>query len=277
MASPYADQVTDQQPTESRIAKGLLSFGKRVDRHAGWLIPVLTAAATLMLTAVGASGWWFLLGGVVLLAVVFLEIVRYRWRRSFEQDIEEAANQRVVDLSARHSLLADTFAEITSAAADMADMGKAARTATFGELVNQTVTAIAWVVHADVLGLRAVVYEVDADGEGLTVVRWNSRGYRLPPNPFAPGTDRAIKALALLEHGSSLFVDDIAKAPADEWAGSGVGYNTFISSVIATPTGAYGLLTVDAPETDDLTEDDENDLRLIAGILAMIFAEYRRS
>lgn len=73
-----------------------------------------------------------------------------------------------------------------------------------------------------------------------------------------------------------MFVDDIANAPADEWAGSGVGFNTIITIVIASPTGSCGLLTVDAPLTDDLTEDDENDLRLIAGILVMISAEYRR-
>jgi transcriptional regulator with GAF, ATPase, and Fis domain len=229
-----------------------------------------------MLSAVGASGWWFIPGGISLLAVAFIEIVRFNWRRSFKREVEAAANKRVLELSARQSLLADTFAEITSAAADMAGMGKSDRIATSKDLVKQVVNAIAWIVHEDVPGLRAVVYEVDDNDQGLAVVRWSSRGHRLAPNPFVPGTDRAIKALALLNRGGSLFVDDIANAPADEWAGSGVGYNTFISSVIESSTGAYGLLTVDAPLTDDLTEDDENDLRLIAGILAMIFAEYRR-
>jgi len=268
--------VTDPPPAESQIAQRLLAVGKWVDVHAGWLVPVLTAVATLMLTAVGACGWWFIPGGIALLAVVFLEVVRYNWRRSFKQDVEAAANKRVVDLSARHSLLADTFAEIASAAADMAGMARKDRIAASKDLVKQVVNAIAWIVHEDVPGLRAVVYEVDEDGEGLSVVRWSSRGHRAAPNPFEPETDRAVKALALLKRGGSLFVDDIASAPVDEWAGSGVGYNTFISSVIESSTGAYGLLTVDAPLTDDLTEDDENDLRLIAGILAMIFAEYRR-
>jgi len=268
--------VTDQQPAESRIAQRIVSLGKRVDRHAFWLVPVLTAVATVMLTLVGASLWWILPGSVILLAAVSLEVSRQWWRRSFEQDIETAANKRVVDLAARHSLLADTFAEITSAAADMADMAKPARIAAFGELVNQADGAIVWVVHQDVPGLRAVVYAVDDDGDGLSMVRWRSRGHRAAPNNFVPGTERAEKALPLLERGGTLFVDDIAKASLDEWAGSGDGYNTFITSVIASPTGSYGLLTVDAPQTDDLTEDDENDLRLIAGILAMIFAEYRR-
>lgn len=279
--------MTDHQPTERRIAQRVLSLGQTVDQHSSWLIPVLTVAAGFMLSLAGFSAWWLIPGGLVSLAVVILEIVRSRWRRSFDEDTraaaaqalaeaEAAANQRVIDLALRHSVLADTFAEIASAASDMADMGKAARSAKFGELVNQAVTAVARVVHADVPGLRAVVYAVNDDGDGLTVVRWNSNRHRLPPNPFLPGTERAIKALELLDRGGSLFVDDIARAPTDRWSGSGVGYNTFISSVIDSPTGYYGLLTVDAPETDDLTEDDENDLRLIAGILAMIFAEYLR-
>jgi len=258
------------------MAQRLLAVGKWVDTHAWWLVPLLTVVATLMLTLVGESLWWLAPGGALLLAGAFFEIVRHQWRRGFERDIETAANKRVLDLSERHSLLADTFAEISSAAADMAGMAKADRIAASKDLVKQVVTAIAWIVHEDVPGLRAVVYEVNDDDQGLSVVRWSSRGHRSTPNPFEPGTDRAIKALALLKRGGSLFVDDIANAPADEWAGSGDGYNTFISSVIESPTGAYGLLTVDAPLTDDLTEDDENDLRLIAGILAMIFAEYRR-
>ncbi|TFC29172.1 hypothetical protein E3O55_09870 [Cryobacterium sp. MDB1-18-2] len=279
--------MTDYQPTERRLAQWLLSFGRSVDQRSGWLIPVLTVAAGFMLAVAGTSAWWLIPGGLASLAVVVLEIVRYRWRRSFDEDTEKAAalrlaeteaaaNQRVVDLALRHSVLADTFAEITSAAADMADMGKADRKALFGELAKQAVNAIVWVVHADVAGLRAVVYEVNDNDDGLDMVRWNSNRHRTRPNPFVPGTNRAIKALDLLKRGESVFVDDIANASANEWAGSGVGYNTFITSVIASPTGSYGLLTVDAPETDDLTEDDENDLRLIAGILAMIFAEYRR-
>lgn len=268
--------MTDQQAAESRIAQRVLSLGKSVDRQVFWLVPLLTAVATVMLTLVGASLWWILPGSGILLAAAALEVSRQWWRRSFEQDIETAANKRVIDLAARHSLLADTFAEIASAAADMADMAKPTRIVAFGELVNQAVGAIAWVVHQDVPGLRAVVYAVDDDGEGLSMVRWTSRGHRAAPNNFVSGTERAEKALALLERGGTLFVDDIAKASPDEWAGSGDGYNTFITSVIASPTGSYGILTVDAPQTDDLTEDDENDLRLIAGILAMIFAEYRR-
>jgi GAF domain-containing protein len=132
-------------------------------------------------------------------------------------------------------------------------------------------------VHRDVDGVRAVIYETNQTGDGLDVVKWSKLGHRLAPNPFVPGTDRCAKAMELLRSGAgSLFVDDIRSAPADRWAGSGTGYNTFISCPITSPSEAYGLLTVDAPLTDDLTEEDENDLRLIAGILAMLFAEYRR-
>ncbi|MFS0852554.1 hypothetical protein [Microbacterium sp. 179-I 3D4 NHS] len=109
----------------------------------------------------------------------------------------------------------------------------------------------------------------------MDVVDWAAGSHRAAPQPFILGTDRGDKAFETLRVGKSLFVDDISKAP-DDWAGSGDGYNTFITTPITSATVGFGLLTVDAPETDSLTEDDENDLRLIAGILAMIFAEKTR-
>lgn len=221
------------------------------------------------------------------LAQRILQIVQAQWRKNRDaqavqdnaktiQGAIDDANSITLKLSESHALLADTFAEIASAAADMADLSKPLRISKFHELAQQTVDAIAWVVHRDVRGVRAVVYEVTDDGTGMEPVSWVSNGNRLAPNPFSSDTDRGRKAFKLLERGATLFVGDIASTPREQWAGSGNGYNTFISSPITSPIAAYGLLTVDAPETDDLTEEDENDLRLIASILATIFAEYRR-
>jgi transcriptional regulator with GAF, ATPase, and Fis domain len=76
----------------------------------------------------------------------------------------------------------------------------------------------------------------------------------------------------LIASGEAIFVDDVAAAPRDRWEGSGTGYNTFISCPITTPSNSYGMLTVDAVNTDDLTEQNLSDLRLIAGILAVAFS-----
>lgn len=253
-----------------------MAIGERTAKHADWMIPALSALGGVLLTLFGVSGWFLASGCIVLLAMILLHISQIKWREVSEKQAADAATLLALTLAERHSLLADTFAEIASAGAAMAELDKPARIALFEDLVTQAVSAITWLVHSDVQGIRAVVYKVDNEGTGLEVVRWKSRGHRKDPKPFVAGTDRAAKAFGLMERGGTLFVDDIAKAPALEWAGSGDGYNTFITSVIDSPTASYGLLTVDAPSTDDLTEDDENDLRLIAGILALLFAEFRR-
>jgi len=70
--------MTAPQPVERRLAARLLALGKRIHHYAGWLVPVLTVAGTLMLTAVGAAWWWFIPGAVAVCAVVFLGVMRHQ-------------------------------------------------------------------------------------------------------------------------------------------------------------------------------------------------------
>lgn len=258
-----------------RIAGLVMRLGERTSVVAQWLVPVLTGAAALLTAAVGWSVWFFIAGAVAAAAAIVLQLGQNSWRRSIERQRDLDTTNGLEALVEQHGIVADAFSEIATAAAQMADMGKTDRETQFKVLVTQAVNAIAWVVHGDVPGLRAVVYSVTDAGTRMVPIAWTSVGHRKPPTPFEPGTDRGEKALAVLHRGESLFVDDISKAP-ELWAGSGDGYNTFITTPITSRTDAYGLLTVDAPLTDDLTEEDENDLRLIAGILAMVFGEYLR-
>lgn len=252
------------------------------------VVPVLAGASTLLGTLVGLNPLILIPTAILLLAAGLTAHSRDVWLRHEESvkatsaaqakaALEAAATADLEQLAADHSQFADVFTELVRNVADMPDKGKADRAADFGRLVKQAVSAIAWLLHADIVGVRAVVYQVSDDDSRMEVVDWAAGNHRAAPQPFIRGTDRGDKAFATLRAGESLFVDDISKAP-EQWAGSGDGYNTFITTPIASPTVGYGLLTVDAPETDSLTEDDENDLRLVAGILAMIFAEkHRRS
>jgi len=278
----YADRVT-QEGSEGRWHRAMIALGKRVRRP---VAPVLAGASTLLGTLVGFNAAILIPTGILLLAAGLAAYSRDLWLRHEEAvkatsaaqakaALEAAATADLEQLAAEHSQFADVFTELVRNVADMADKGKADRAADFGRLVKQTVSAIAWVLHADIVGVRAVVYQVSDDESRMDVVDWVAANHRAAPQVFIRGTDRGDKAFATLEAGESLFVDDIARAP-EQWAGSGDGYNTFITTPIASPTVGYGLLTVDAPETDSLTEDDENDLRLVAGILAVIFAERRR-
>ena len=275
--------MTQESSERSLWHRATIALGKRVRRPVG---PVLAGASTLLGTLVGLSPLILIPTGILLLAAGGAYYSRDTWLRQEEADriaaaaqtqaaLETAATADLEQLAADHSQFADVFAELVRNTADMADKGKTARAADFGILIKQTVSAIARVLHADIDGVRAVVYQVSDDESRMDVVDWAAGNHRAAPQAFIRGTDRGDKAFATLRAGESLFVDDISKAP-EQWAGSGDGYNTFITTPIASPTVGYGLLTVDAPETDSLTEDDENDLRLVAAILAVIFAEKRR-
>lgn len=263
-----------------------MRIGEATERYAPYLVGGLAGASTLLGTLVGFNAWLLIPTGVLLVSAGVVAVARDRWLRSraVQRDLDSAAataaleasaTAELEDLAERHSVVADAFAEIASASAEMADMSKAERERAFERLVKQSVDAIAYLLHGDIPGVRAVVYQVDAAETLMEPVDKASNGHRMPPSPFVAGTVRGDKAFQILRSGRSRFVDDIATAP-DDWAGSGNGYNTFITTPIITPTGAFGLVTVDAPLTDTLTEEDENDLRLIAGILAVVFAEYRR-
>jgi transcriptional regulator with GAF, ATPase, and Fis domain len=260
-----------------------LAIGRRVPRR---LSVVLAGVSTILGTTVGFNGLILIPTAVLLILAGVAAHMREEWRLDDEEQkriaalsaregLEAAATADLEKLATDHGQFADVFAELTRAAADMADKRQPERVADFGILIKQTVNAIAWVLHSDIPGVRAVVYQLSDDEQRMDVADWASSTHRSAPQAFILGDDRGDKAFATLRAGESLFVDDIAIAPQD-WAGSGVGYNTFITTPITSTTQGYGLLTVDAPDTDSLTEDDENDLRLIAGILAMIFAEKTR-
>jgi len=125
--------------------------------------------------------------------------------------------------------------------------------------------------------MRAIVYSVSQrDGvELLEVMEWAQESGRDAPQSLVSGTERGNRAFDALRNAESVFVEDIA-ADAAEWEGSGKGYNTFISTPIVSGDTGYGLLNVDAPETDDLAEDDIKELRVAASFLAIAFAEAQR-
>lgn len=247
---------------------------------------VFAIAAAGTGAAAGVSGWYIAVAVALLAVSEWLKSANFQSEQRDAVDagskaksellkLENDARSELEELAAQHAMFADLLSELSRAGAGMADKGKTERYADFRTLVKQALDGICFMLHGDIDGVRAVVYQVAPDEESMQVVDFSSKGHRMDPQPFVRGNERGDKAFATLVRGEAIFVDSIALAP-DEWAGSGTGYNTFITTPIRSRTEGFGLLTVDAPETDSLTEDDENDLRLIAGILAMIFAEELR-
>lgn len=258
-------------------------YFKWSDRLGSWLVPVATFGSGVGLTLTPYS-WWWLAGGLIAGAIgAATEYGRHKWQDKEAKQIADAATQRLEsaereatriydDAVAKHSLMADQMNPIVRSAATMGDLGRADRKALLAKLVKQTLDAIVFVYG--VPGMRAVIYEITSDALRLNVVDQAAHGYRKTANDFVAGTDRGDKALKLALSGEHLFVDDIHNAP-EKWAGSGDGYNTFISAAITSSTTVQGLLTVDAVTTDDITEDIIPDVRLIAGVVAVLFASAR--
>ncbi|WP_417564089.1 hypothetical protein [Microbacterium sp.] len=264
-------------------AKKETSWGRLVaranSRVYSWLVPVLGVFA-LAGTTSAAAGWWWAAVGILCAGVAAAsQILQNRWTSKVATEkLAKAQREAFVayeDAVERHTLLADQLDPIARTVAEMSELGAAEREAVFQRVVTQAVNSIMLAIPG-VRGLRVVVYEVAADQRSMQAVYWNARTHRLAPNPFERGTTRGDSAFDLLTAGEPLFVPDISAAP-DEWAGSGNGYNTFISCPITSPVSSFGLLTVDAQNIDDLGEEDVTDIRLLAGILSGAFAERMRS
>lgn len=273
-----------------RIADRAEKFGDKADQVANIGVPFLYALAGIVLGVpiTGrffkvAAPWWLFIVALALIVVAALwQWVQVTWRNDVARKNAESVTGVAEQIESRHRRLSIALIEVAAATAGMPSMSKPDRVAEFKALVKQLVQVPRYVTHRDVAGVRAVVYEVGT--EDVTGARRmdpiafaKEDGVRADPTPFTLDTRRGELAFETLESGSPLFVDDIAKESLHgKWEGSGRDYNTFITVPITDGTTGYGLFTVDAPNTDDLTEADKGDFGLIASLLAIIFAERDR-
>jgi hypothetical protein len=271
-----------------RIAERAEKFGDKADARANVGVPFLYALAGIVVGipisgkvvfGVSAPWWPYVVAAILLLVALLWHRVQIAWRKDVASKETAAAADVAEQIGARHARLVLALAEVATTMARMPDMSKQERLAEFSRLVTQLVRVPVLLTHRDVPGVRAVVYEVvddDAGNKRMVPVDHAKDGRRGDPAPFTLDNPRGRLAFERLEVGEPLFVDDIAGAPPGMWDGSGRDYNTFITTPITDGTTGYGLFTVDAPKTDDLTESDQNDFMLIAGFLAIIFAERDR-
>jgi len=119
--------------------------------------------------------------------------------------------------------------------------------------------------------VRAVIFVISTDLRLMEPEAHAGRDQK--PGSFNRGDRRGDRAFAILEKRKPrVFVRDLHKEKPRTWAGSGVGYRTFITVPIGDQSGAYGLLTLDAPEPGVLTDSDVLLLELIAQMLSVVFA-----
>lgn len=85
---------------------------------------------------------------------------------------------------------------------------------------------------------------------------------------FIEGTPDGDAAIGMVESNGDRLCRDVQEEPPPGWNSKKRDYRSFISVAVVAGDTAYGMLTVDAPESGSLTVDDVNVLRVLAGLLA---------
>lgn len=206
-------------------------------------------------------------GVVALLVASTPELCAASWRKHEEEaNGNAAADQYLVLKSALRPI-----AELTATLINGRD---GAGSTTFGKVVQQAAgAAILPFPNSD--QVRSVVFVLSADAQRMTALAHAGRDQR--PGDFVrkvgdAGDQRGKRAFEILQDRKVVVVRDLDKEKPRTYAGSGVGYRTFITVPIVDDSGGYGLLTLDAPKAGILGGSDALLLELIAEMLSVVFA-----
>lgn len=210
-----------------------------------------TGSARALLLTVGA-----MLAGLAVLANL---LQQHRFRRQ-RQSLEQVA----IDAEAALTLTINgVFAPITSYLGELAGTTTDADRAHVAGQVCQAVVDAAVTLTAP--EARSAFYRLDRDGLGLTRESWGGRSTQ-PRQRFGAGTPDGDAVLDVVRQGDFVFVDDVTVSPmVTPTAGS--GYRTVVAVAVTAGQLPLGLLTVDAPQVGDLTEDDVELVRVLANLL----------
>ena len=202
---------------------------------------------------------FYVVSAVALVGALLFSLAREYRREKMEEAIdakrlrEAEESQSVIDgqLSPVLQLLAELVAT------DDADK----RRETAGEVRSAVVVAASIIVGS--ANVRANLFETEpeAGGHCMRPKLFHGRGQK-SQRVFRPGDPTMDKALA----AQYRFVDQV---DPDQ----GLAYETFLTHPITDGTHVYGVLTVDAPRTGDLSEErDINIVRVLATIAAISYA-----
>lgn len=234
-----------------------------------WLAPLATVVLAVVGTVFVTIGqeldtkgdWYWVIGGSLLALIgggvqLLREIGTIG---AFDSASQEAKRLRIA--------MKDALQPVAELIADLPSKTPKDRERGLEAIANQAASALTLLLK-DVDRVRAVVYRLD--DAGMSHLAYHGRGDT--PNPFLNSTERGRLACEMVANGANHFEPDISKASSDAYRGTGNGYETYISASICTGSNGYGMVTVDAPNANDLVDTDRQIVCLVADLLAVAFA-----
>lgn len=210
----------------------------------------------------GDAIWLFVAGGCVLVTAAYPFARAWARRVDERVELDEGSRLRI--------LLRDGLQPLERQIARMPALTPAERARRL-EVVASDAVWVFQLLMPGVDGLRAVLYELNDDATEMLPIAQAGRGGR-PAQPFRAGTEPGDSAIALVTEARTVLESDVARSRPPGWAGSGVEYQTFISTSVHDGENAYGMLTIDAPAPGSLVRVDQRLVEVVAGLVAIGFA-----
>jgi type II secretory pathway pseudopilin PulG len=243
----------------------------------GTLATITFAAGLLGRIATGPAFWVF--NSVALVSIcasAVVPIIRNNRREAAQHDAEA---QVVAARAALRLAINDALAPLANELANLASKQLAERRLLIERVLTLAVTVTAGLVDAD--RARSTLYRLDEDSPTWRLLPSNDAGrVDQAQTVFEEGTPAGDAVRRMIEGGDYRYCRDVTAAPPPGWVASPArAYRTFISMSVRVGGRGVGMLTVSAPDPDDLSEDDVASMRLISSLIstAIALTETRRA
>lgn len=245
----------------------------------GWLLAglgLVLAVATPVLSTLASgqfdwTNWWF--WALVLAAGGTWLTGRLSTRQAQRGRAAAEESERLARIETRIQI-ADVLRPLAETLAKMPSLSRAEKRQQCESMKRGVVDAV-----AELLGperSRAGWFEYRDERTAKLVPVAELRRGRADPQrtEFVQGTPEGDSALELLDNDTTRFCPDVELEPPPGWSPElHSNYRTFIAAGVVAEGRKFGMLTLDALEPGDLTENDVYSISLLAKLLAAALAQ----
>lgn len=229
----------------------------------------IALAAIGVWAARNADDWRWLVGAVLAAIALVLVDVAQRWAE--QADLVEAEKDQLSALAKYQEIVGAVLSPLAAAVAQIAaEPSRPKRLEQLGATRARIVEAAVQLVPG---ATRSAYYKLNEAKDGL--VRRSDGPPDSPRTEFAPGLPDTKVVLDLVLGGKAVLISDVRTDPAVV-PSPGSSYRSVIAVAVTAGSERYGMLTVDAPEPDALTERDLTLMRAFASHLGAAIAAFVR-